>query len=806
MSKIKKIVISGFRGVLHPLELDFCRNGIPRPGIVYGGNGTGKSSLTDAWEWFTTGKIQHLAREGAKDAAYPHLLADDNSTFVEVTFDDPSLDTLRSTFESQRITQPSYVGNFQGLQQIMRHPCHLRFSDLSRFVYFTKAERFDALASLMGFEGQVEYLKSLRRVEGRLESEIEARKSSLREHINRLSSAIGEATVNQAILATSLSDRLNDVGFECDASIDEVGKQHKVLQEAIGRDPVASQLFGLRSVKDDLEKGKFLPSILDDIEAYSNALRPFKDRAQDVSNILLLDLFRVGQDVLENLNRIDYCPLCERPYDGNLLQHIQDHASSLGELKQELDRLSKMRNNVISNLRFLPKLQRLVTDITQGRPWSESKLDPLILPNSGEAFDTCVAALIEAIGGELSSIDSARITDIRQEKDSLRVIATRWQEQIAACLEAIMKSIEQIEADTLRTRMVAANTLIETALSTWNSIKKSELHLATLTSTGEELSEIIKAYVSASNRDIRSRFERISHHVDRYFGILEAQTRGIDSALLKLSDDQDRSVILEVGFHGQTISPAYKYLSESQLNSFGLAVFLASVREFNPSFQVLILDDVINSFDAYKRPKVITLIQDEFKDFQVIILTHDLIWRDSLYRKFPQWVRKEFYDFSHKLGPLIRDGATSVERVKQRIKEDRAEEAGMILGVYLELCLQEICEAFETMIRYRRKNDYTIEPLLDGLRKRTTSKLKDDHSLVKFLNELWEDSIFRNFCAHWKNPPTPYTCQELSAIVQNWDRLEAMVYCQETQCGHVLRMNDLDFFICPCGATKLMRI
>ena len=48
MTHIKKICISGFRGVLAPLELDFAKGGACQSMVLYGANGTGKSSITDA--------------------------------------------------------------------------------------------------------------------------------------------------------------------------------------------------------------------------------------------------------------------------------------------------------------------------------------------------------------------------------------------------------------------------------------------------------------------------------------------------------------------------------------------------------------------------------------------------------------------------------------------------------------------------------------------------------------------------------------------------------------------------------------
>jgi len=69
MTKVKRITVSGFRGIIARLDLDLHADGQPKSVILYGANGTGKSSLADAWEWLATGKILHLAREGAEEGA-----------------------------------------------------------------------------------------------------------------------------------------------------------------------------------------------------------------------------------------------------------------------------------------------------------------------------------------------------------------------------------------------------------------------------------------------------------------------------------------------------------------------------------------------------------------------------------------------------------------------------------------------------------------------------------------------------------------------------------------------------------------
>ena len=57
MIKIKSIKIGGIRGIREPLQLELDK----RSTLIFGDNGSGKSSLTDALEWYYSDGIEHLS-------------------------------------------------------------------------------------------------------------------------------------------------------------------------------------------------------------------------------------------------------------------------------------------------------------------------------------------------------------------------------------------------------------------------------------------------------------------------------------------------------------------------------------------------------------------------------------------------------------------------------------------------------------------------------------------------------------------------------------------------------------------------
>lgn len=159
--------------------------------------------------------------------------------------------------------------------------------------------------------------------------------------------------------------------------------------------------------------------------------------------------------------------------------------------------------------------------------------------------------------------------------------------------------------------------------------------------------------MGTNTTDVEQHFSEISSDVRTFFEVLEEETDELKDSQLELRTSGARGVFLKVNFHGEDESPAYKYLSESQLNSFRLAIFLASAKRFNSDFPFVVLDDVINSYDTYKRTKLINLFKDELPDHQVLLLTHDDVWTKQVSEQFNQWKVVRFVNRGYGSGPQL---------------------------------------------------------------------------------------------------------------------------------------------------------
>lgn len=152
MLNIEKITIENFRGLKPPLTIDFTKGGKHSSVLIYGRNGTGKSSIVDAWEWLNNFEIAGLKKEGVSAKDYPHKSCNGNNSYIFVDFDHSTIKSVKVTFNSSRITKPNTSGEYSQFKALSKYPNFLRYSDLQDFVYKTKTEKYKYIAKFFGLE------------------------------------------------------------------------------------------------------------------------------------------------------------------------------------------------------------------------------------------------------------------------------------------------------------------------------------------------------------------------------------------------------------------------------------------------------------------------------------------------------------------------------------------------------------------------------------------------------------------------------------------------------------------------------
>jgi len=145
--------------------------------VLYGGNATGKSSITDAWEWLVSGKSITSPRR-RQESAYPHVDAKPGTTYVEIEFARQDLryragDLRQQEDHDAKIyrTSDCSSGNSWRTPVISTRPIS------PGSCCAESPSGYDALAALMDFVPQMEYQKGLRRIESALVSDLDGQRA-----------------------------------------------------------------------------------------------------------------------------------------------------------------------------------------------------------------------------------------------------------------------------------------------------------------------------------------------------------------------------------------------------------------------------------------------------------------------------------------------------------------------------------------------------------------------------------------------------------------------------------------------------
>lgn len=800
MLKIKKITIENFRGLRLPITVDFLKGNITSSALIYGRNGTGKSSIVDAWEWLLNFNIENLRREGISATDFPHKASGGNNSYISVDFQHTSINNVTTTFNPKKITSPTVNGEYNEFKSLSKYPNYLRYTDLNEFICNKrKAERYEYIAKYFGLEKfsllqdtmQVSINKQTINLQ-KLQSAFDISNYAINAITGQ--TKVDEATVINLINTIAAKHKIATITTFKEAETVKIALQKKVQQN-----PVTKELTEWRAFQ--IRQNSFYPisTAKANCIELENLFTDLKKNEESVKQLILSSLYEVSIEIIPTLEDKSKCPVCDETFNGDLLKHIKAKHNSLSALilkKNEFEsKKSLLEKQLEGILRKISAIEAESSSVVLSA--FQTFFDDLIVINS--TIPTIVAPLKKQLKDltTLSISNDAAIgkinTVIASETTSKRFVADKI---IALSKDEATKSLAQDYTD--------ISNIIDN-FKTHSINKEKIIYLKNITDNLQAFSNNLTTYIQT---EIQNTFTTISADVVDYFNILENSNPDIKNPALKLLTGKDKAVELEIEFATEKITPAFKFLSESQVNSFGLAIFLAAVKHFNKDFKFFILDDVVNSFDSFKRPRVAKIIASKFSDFQVLMITHDQIFFDTVQRFFPEWQRYKFTAWDYTTGPKWKLSKNYLEEIQYYIDDDNPITAGQTLGKYLEWNLGILCENMGTPIPYRIDNVYTLSDYYNPLAKRLKDKIKvsnTQHKLFGLLDEFETGTIFRNYCVHWKNEATQFTIEEIDAIFKKWIEIEQIIYCNSCKSFvNYENTSNNNYVRCDCGTINLL--
>ncbi len=692
--------------------------------LIYGDNGTGKSSLTDAFEWFFFDQIGHLSNEEigrrkGRDALRNIFIPDVEGCYIELKFNDSNFDNMKSLSSSLSISISNISDEFNNyIKAAQSENLILRYRDLVQFVIASKTEKLTELQKIIGF------------------SEVANVRSLLKKNAGRIARTIKNANydnqknVQQSIIIENLG-RNAHIEEHFFGGSNELIKQLKLDTEIKSQTDINRVLKQIESKEDTelLDQINFFTRIwevlsevegnVDNIQesysAYHIFFTKFQEDPEKITKLQLLALFREGQSVLNNdIVQNDYCPLCQQEKNKiELIQELNERIEELEQLageKRQLDELGdELKQQVQSNIRTIESL------LKEKRFKNEEyeKLNKQI-----EGFKKSLNEFTEELKKKFTA-KLAEPSEIKIDKIELAKFVQH--------AKVTSKALTDSKSSNIKFQIYTKLFQASTAYIAYQRIEKEQ---DVLTKQQVTLELIYEDFIKRQEEALNEFLAMFSQDINDYYTTMNPNEKVKNIKLVPLKkNDEMVGITIEYSFFDETKTPPIAYLSESHINCLGLSFFLASVKAFNKENEFFILDDVISSFDRSHRARFAKLLADKFSDYQVILLTHEkeffeLVSSDV---KSRGWSIKNF-TWSKESGTGVEKGTHGLEeRIHKKFEEKNTDGLGNDIRVYTENVMKEVAFNIEANVafRYNEINERRMAPeLLDAVHSRISKKGK----------------------------------------------------------------------------------
>lgn len=780
MVKIEAMTIAGLRGVKEPMTLRFGG----KSAIVYGDNGSGKSSLADALEWYYSDKIERLSCQeignNGIDALRNVRIDKNERAFMTLAMTDKSLDAEKEiTYKKEKLSAKfsnaapefqEYIKASQGENFIVRH------DKLTKFVLDTKTDKLKSLSEIIGFSSVTAVRDTLKKAVNELGREVKGKgyENQIAQFQCSLLEYLGRNVPDDEKFIEAVREQLAPFGLG--DAVKSVGDAPAALAslQASGDGKAIAALTALEKIKSVAAgiDGK-IDLLAADYQSYASQFAQLLADTGNIAKLALLGLLETGAGVLQGGSYADpKCPLCLQDKNLNdLLNELQGRIASLSELQSKLSKLEASRTKAKQSAASLRQtVAGLLSDaVFKGE--GEEK----IFSELKKRLEDWAAGInpFEAEAGKAVIDGAAPDASLALDKKALVEISGQCDERIQA--------IRAAEAGNART---AVHTNLSMAVKAYEQLTAMKKERDVIVEQQAALSKIYDAFVQRQKEGLEAFLAGFSNAINEYYEYMNPGEPIKDLRIVPMTDDDElKGLAIEYQFNGQVLGAPLRCFSESHLNCFGLAFFLASVRAFNPRNGFIVLDDVISSFDSNHRTRFANLLIDKMKDYQIIALTHEKQWFEYFSKAVkgnPHWTVKNIY-WDDNRGTYA-DEAHEDKRAKIEtlLAAGKLEGLGNEMRVYLEQFLKEIAERLEVPVKFMfndRNEDRMAPELLDALKARVHKKSRDGFEIA--YGDLFNSLQRSNFIGNKGSHDSSYvpTRGDLNGLWDEIKRLENALYC-----------------------------
>ena len=681
MPRIEKLSLSGFRGASKPVDVNID---VAKPlAIIFGENGTGKSSIIDGIDFVCNKKFGSVrTHSGTKNEHVISLKCASEALAVCLAAEGGQTWTGKLNKGEPAVTGPGTPP----LATILRR------NQITEFIDKTPAVRYDALKiflSLPGIESSEESLKNcLNDIESDINSSAEA-KAQADTFLHGSWEAEGKADGDPLTWAKKQAKKDSTA---IQASI----KQAKEHLDAFAKAQAAVDSY-TTSVKYALDaKGK-----------YEKTLKAMETSGAAAQESDLIDILESAKKYLPKSPTPEQCPLCERPgiEVGKLISRIDVRIQEMNRtkiLKQELE-TAKETHKKAAAVWERDKAAIVLTGYSLAKVLRASSLPEIAtLSLNWAQYPSMTGAAAPAVTDE--SLKEAQRLQIAA-KSALEPIRLRQEREahIFSQLGMIKRNLADVESNAKKAKEL---------------LEQHKLGNTLLKILADQRKDYVEKVLAGISTEVGTLCDKIH------------PGEGIKVKIF-LDPKKRASAEMSGAFGGENVPPQ-AYYSESHLDTLGVCVFLALTKRFHGKDAIVVLDDVVTSVDAPHMDRFMNMLIDEADNFtQVLIATHYRPWLEKFRHARGHTAKAHIIHLSPwSLASGIRSGHAKL--AVQELRDisvatpfDRQAVASKT-GIFLESLLDQLALLYECKVPRKPEPIYTLGELLDSFGRKLLSSLKSE--------------------------------------------------------------------------------
>lgn len=672
MLKFKSLSFEALRGATQRFELKF------EPGkkivIVFGENGSGKSTICDALDLLGNDELSSLGGKGlSRTEKYWHSTTRSASD-INITLESTSEKWSAQVMKGKCIVSPA---NTRPRVKILRRH---KILDL---LAGKPSDRYQALQPFLAIEAVDESERSLRDLMNstkRLQSDAASRIGENLLQIEKLWKQAGSPGLDMMNWAEAESKR----GIaDLEVAI-KITQEYQRLSHAL-----ASRIADVDSA---FQRKSAAQVSLNEAETeLEQALENAETGSEE-----LTELLQAARHYFERHERPESCPLCQS----------REFAATLPEaVETKLQNMAKVR--VALNNRT----------------------------GAQRAFETTASQVEAAIASAQSAANQVRVrcadwpldlpsaTTVIQAAPSGDTWSPEQLKHFGALANRLARDLEPE-----LTKRIEMRTLLQTVKGTLEQYKHNSEQKKELDSLLPRLNRAHEIFVEERRAFVDEVLSSIATRVGQLYEEIHPG-EGLSKISLQLDPSKRASLEVVSQFPSAIDPPPAAYLSESHLDTLGICVFLALAELEDPGDTILVLDDVVASVDEPHVDRIINMLYDVSQGFaHCILTTHYQPWREKF-----RWGKLQKGDCQFfELGPWTLGAGLVTSKTIPRIEvlrshlEKSPPEAADICacaGVTLEGILNFLADQYECSVP-RRRGKPGLQDLLHSIKGKLRTALR----------------------------------------------------------------------------------